>query len=139
MNRINKAIQDLMKKSPAFRFAINTYRWGLGIFFVIVFLRTNFYVKKEFVPFSAKVESYNTDWYKQGGVYCQNIELDNGECLLANGFTAIVEGKKTRLIDYIAEGDSVICESIDVTYVIRDDTVSYKFTYSPKDFKVGEK
>ena len=135
MNRINKAIQDLMKKSLAFRITTYIFRGLLSIFVVVMLLRSCFYDKKEFVPFSAKVESYNTDWYKQGGVYCQNIELDNGECLLANGFTAIVEGKKTRLIDYIAEGDSVICECIDVTYVIRDDTVSYKFTYSSKDFK----
>ena len=131
MNRINSAIQDLMKKSPT----INAIKWGWGIFVIIVILRTNFYEEKEFVPYSAKVVSHYINWYAQGGVYCQNIELDNGECLLANGFTAIVEGKKTRLIDYIAEGNSVICESIDVTYVIRDDTVSYKFTYSPKDFK----
>ncbi|MBP5420313.1 MAG: hypothetical protein J6Y72_10935 [Bacteroidales bacterium] len=90
----------------------------------------------KFVPYKGRVVSYQTDKTAYGGVYYQNINLDNKKVVTANGFTASVNGYKTNLIDYIAIGDSVECDSTDdVLYVYRAEAETYRFTYSPSDFK----
>lgn len=90
----------------------------------------------KFVPYSAKVISFSTDRYMQGGIYYQYLKLDNKTRLIANGFTTNINGLKTNLIDYIAIGDSVVCDSTDdVLYVYRAEAETYRFTYSPSDFK----
>ena len=135
MDKINNAIRRLMNDKPAFRIMIYSIKWLIIIFAIINFLRNFVFTNKSFVPYSAKVVSYSTDRLKHAGVRYQNIELDNDDYILANGFTAQVNGRKTRLIDYIAVGDSVVQKYLDTICVYRERSVSYKFSYSPDDFK----
>ena len=91
--------------------------------------------KTKFVPYSAKVISYDIDKIKQGGVYYQNINLNNKKRVTANGFSAVIDGQKTWIIDYIAIGDSIVRNTFDSIYVYRKGSETYLFTYNPYDFR----
>lgn len=139
MNIFNEAFENAFCKIKAFR--IMTYIiFGLGVIFVAIMLHSKYSSSHfEFIPFEAKVTSYKIETSKRGGIYYQYVYLDNNDCLIANGFTAIVLGQKMRLIDYIAVGDSIIWNSINEIHVYRNNTKPYKFTYNPNDFKIGER
>ncbi len=105
---------------------------GIFLFYNDLFVERN----AKFVPYSAKVVSFSTDKSKRGGIYCQNIKLEYDILILANGFSSEIQGEKTRLIDYIAVGDSVVCDSTDdVLYVYRAEAETYKFIYNKGDFR----
>ncbi len=87
----------------------------------------------KFVPYSAKVLSFHTDKLKHGGIYCQNVKLDNKSTMLANGFSSVIQGQKTRLIDYIAVGDSIVRDTWGVIIVYREGSETYTFTHNPGD------
>ncbi|MBP5419261.1 MAG: hypothetical protein J6Y72_05575 [Bacteroidales bacterium] len=93
------------------------------------------YRKTKFVPYTAKVISYDIDKIKQGGVYYQNINLNNKKRVTANGFSAVIDGQKTWIIDYIAIGDSIVRNTFDSIYVYRKGSETYLFTYNPYDFR----
>ena len=139
MNKINNAIRRLMNDKPAFRIMIYSIKWLIITFAIINFLRNFVFTNKSFVPYSAKVVSYYTERFKRGGINYQRIELDNDECFSANAFSAIIDGKKTRLIDYITVGDSVVLTSLDTVYVYRRGHVACTFVYKIEDFRVGER
>ena len=134
MNKINNAIRRLMNEKPAFRIMMYSIKWLIITFAIINFLSNFVFTNKSFVPYSAKVVSYYTERFKRGGINYQRIELDNDECFSANAFSAIIDGKKTWLIDYIAVGDSLAHISWDTIYVYREGSKTYKFVYNIKDF-----
>ncbi len=127
-----------MRKYPKFRI-IACVTWiivAIGGISWFSWYFSQFHTKREFFPYSAKVISVSTDKTKHGGINYQNIVLDNKKRVIANGFSSEIQGKKTRLIDYIAIGDSVVCDSTDdVLYVYRAEAETYRFTYNPSDFK----
>lgn len=125
-----------MREVPAFRRYVYIV-WGIVAIIAVVKLCKDSNIEKvEFMPYSAKVVSFYTEKTKRGGRYYQRIKLDNKELITANGFTATINSNKVRLIDYIAIGDSVVCDSTDgVLYVYRAEAETYRFTYSPSDFK----
>ena len=89
----------------------------------------------KFEPYKAKDVSYKSERIMRGGVYCQNIELDCGFGILANAYSSMVNGKKTMLIDYIAVGDSVVCNTWGTIYVCREGAEPQVFTHDPADYK----
>ena len=89
----------------------------------------------KFVPYKAKVISYHTDRFMHGGIYCQNIKLDNNVTILANGISSIIDGQKIYLIDYVMIGDSITEDTMDIIYVHREGGDTYKFTYNPDDYR----
>ena len=89
----------------------------------------------EFSPYSGKVTSFYTETHKQGGVLYQCINFDCNHCLVANAFSAVINGRKTKLIDYIAVGDSVVCDTEKTAIVYRKGAETYKFTHHASDFK----
>ena len=112
----------------------------LGFIYLVVMINTSFFFeKKEFVPYSARVKSFYIDNHKEGGVYYQRIKYTNNTSMIVNAFSAIVDGKKTRLIDYIAVGDSVVHSAWGVITVYREGAETYVFKHNPDDFKVGER
>ena len=110
--------------------------WVIG---VVSFIAHELYVKCTssdyvFCPYSAKVELYYTEHFKRGGTYYQRIILKDKTSVTANAFSAVVDGRKTWLIDYIAVGDSLAHISWDTIYVYREGSKTYKFVYNIKDF-----
>ena len=92
--------------------------------------------RKEFIPYSARVTSFYTEKVKRGGVFYQKIKLNNNTTITANGFTTNIQGQKIRLIDYIAVGDSIVCDSTDkILHIHRIGTETYIFTQNPNDFR----
>lgn len=133
VNLFKQAMDDF----PAFR-KVAYVIWALIPIGGIFLFRNDLFVERntKFVPYSAKVVSFRTDKSKRGGIYCQNIKLNNGTLILANGFSSEIQGGKIRLTDYIAIGDSVVCDSTDdIICVHRVDSEIRIFTYSPDDFR----
>ena len=95
--------------------------------------------KKVFTPYSAKVVFFYTENTMRGGIYYQEIKLDNGITMIANAFSSNIEGYKIRLIDFIAVGDSIERNTWGQITVYRNNSESYVFTHNPDDFKTGEK
>ena len=95
--------------------------------------------KASFTPYAAKVVLFYTENTMRGGIYYQEIKLDNGVTMIANAFSSIIEGNKTRLIDFIAVGDSIERNSWGKITVYRYNSEPYVFTHDPDDFKIGEK
>lgn len=134
-----KVIRQIRQEFPILKKVINVI-WSIVAIVGLIILGIYFIVFNfgdyEFVPYSAKVLSVYTEKVKRGGVYYQNIRLDNNYTITTNGFTTIMQGHKIRLIDYIAIGDSVVCDSTDrVLYIHREGAETYRFTQNPDDFR----
>lgn len=87
----------------------------------------------KFVPYKGKVVSFYTEKYMYGGIHYQRVHLDNKTRLTANGFSSVIQGEKTRLIDYIAVGDSIVRDTWGVIIVYREGSETYTFTHNPGD------
>ncbi|MBR6251383.1 MAG: hypothetical protein IKR17_09375 [Bacteroidales bacterium] len=111
---------------------------GIGIIWMVTMLQNQFFFeKKEFVPYSAKVVSYHTDKIPHGEVYYQRIKLDNNSRIIANGFSAVIDKEKTWLINYVAIGDSIVCDSTDnIIYIHRAGAETFRLVYSPVRFQI---
>ena len=82
---------------------------------------------------------FYTENTMRGGIYYQEIKLDNGITMIANAFSSNIEGNKIRLIDFIAVGDSVERNTWGIITVYRNNSEPYVFIHNPDDFKTGEK
>lgn len=124
----------MMQRNP--RFCVIVY-----VIWIIVAIGLTWYFShfdasnEEFSPYSANVVSVYTDKLKRGGMYHQNIVLDNENVITANAFSSMIAGQKTMLINYIAVGDSIVRNTFDTIYVYRDGSESYVFTYNKDDYK----
>lgn len=91
--------------------------------------------KEAFTPYAAKVVSYHTENTMRGGIYYQEITLDNGIIMIANAFSSKIGNNNIRLIDFIAVGDSVVRNTWGVISVYRDTSDAYIFVHNPDDFR----
>lgn len=124
------SIVDLVRKN--YKVSVFMHVVIIVVCCIITSCHGNFKQPK-FVPYKAKVISYQTDRVPFGGIYCQNVKLDNKSTMLANGFSSVIQGRKTRLIDYIAVGDSIVRDTWGVIIVYRRGSKTYTFTHNPND------
>jgi hypothetical protein len=125
-----------MEDFPAFKKMVYVI-WALIPIGGIIMFGVQYYyqMNAEFVPYSGKVVWIHIDKYMNHGCRPQRIKLRKYGTMYANGFSAEINGQKTRLIDYVAIGDSVVHNSIDTVYVYRNDADTYKFTYHSADWR----
>ena len=130
-------LEKQMQEVPAFRKFVYIVWIITAVLGIIMFCHTNGIgtEKKEFMPYSAKVVSFYTEKIKRAGIYYQRIKLDNKTIMTANAFSTIINGEKTRLIDYIAVGDSIVRDTWAEISVYREGSETYTFTHNPHDFK----
>ena len=132
-------ISSILNVFPKLRPIVGSIMIFLIVVGAIIVLSDQKVKKKVFTPYAAKVVFFYTENTMRGGIYYQEIKLDNGITMIANAFSSNIRGNRIRLIDLIAVGDSVERNTWGVITVYRDNSESYVFTHNPEDFMIEEK
>lgn len=132
----NMKKQDFINNIPGFKYLVYMALGACAILLVF-FIRNKREITTEetFIPYATRVTSFYIDNQKYCGKYYQYIEFETKDCMIANGFSAIINGQKTLLIDYIAIGDSVVQKKMSEVYIYRNGSDTFKFTFNSEDFK----
>ena len=101
----------------------------VAVYIIATSFSTRHSAHDKFVPYSAKVVSFETATSLQGKVCYQKIKLDNHSVIIVNSFYAEIDGENTKLIDYVNIGDSAVHSDWGTIYIYRNGESPNKFTY----------